>query len=113
MNEIVPREVLVKQGMKAVGGIGGGVGLLILGAFTGATIPAIIIGGVLTAIGLAITSRSKDDKLAGGITAGAGILTILKGLLGAGWLITLPGIGLLVAGGVSLYKFIKGLRSRG
>ncbi len=117
MNEIVPRDVLMKQGAKAAGGIGGGTALLILSAVTASPIPALVIGGVLTVVGLAITSKSSDEKLAGGVTTAAGVLALLKavpflhGL--AGWLIGVSGVGLIIAGGISLYKFIKGLKSRG
>ncbi|HUX49358.1 MAG TPA: hypothetical protein VMW73_01090 [Spirochaetia bacterium] len=117
MNEMVPRNELMKQGGKAVGGIGGGAALLIVGALSASTVPAIIIGGVLTVFGLIVASKSKEDKLAGGVVAGAGILTFLKGMPFlhslAGGLLWISGVGLIVAGGVSLYKFIKGLKARG
>ncbi|HUX11715.1 MAG TPA: hypothetical protein VMW87_01730 [Spirochaetia bacterium] len=117
MNELVPREVLAKQGMKAVGGIGGGAALLILSAVTASHLPAIIIGGILTIVGLAITSKAKDDRIAGTVAVGAGVLALLKGIgifaKLAGGLIWVSGVGLIIAGGISLYKFIKGLKSRG
>lgn len=116
MNEIVPRNVLMKQGTKAVGGIGGGVALLVLRGIGGLLVPGLIVGGVLTAVGIGISSKSKEDRMAGLITTAAGVLTAVASLPIVGGfakgLMLIGGIGLLVAGGVSLYKFIKGLRSR-
>jgi hypothetical protein len=90
----------------------GGAALLILGSLGGPW--AWIIGGVVTLAGAGIAAASKEDRLAGGVVAGAGILTILSGIgLGiGGGLLTLGGIGLLAVGGIGLFKFIKGLRSR-
>ncbi|MFP4384904.1 MAG: hypothetical protein ACLFST_01640 [Spirochaetia bacterium] len=119
MNYMVPRNVLVKQGTKAVGGLGSGAALLILRSIAnfgaGLSIPGLIIGGVLTVIGLGTTS-SKSDRPTGLLVTGAGILTaaaslpIIGGL--AGFLMGAAGVGLLIGGGISLYKFIKGLKSR-
>jgi hypothetical protein len=112
----MPREVLVKQGGKAIGGIGGGAALLILRAIASAPAPALIAGGIITAIGVAIASKSKDERVAGAVTIGAGVVTILAGLpfIGgiASSLMWISGFGLVIAGGVSLYKFFKGLKSR-
>jgi hypothetical protein len=110
--EIVPTRTLVKQGTTGVGGLAGGAVLLILKALGGPV--AWIIGGILTLGGLAVSAASKEDRLAGGVVAAAGVLTILSGLgLGIGGaLLTLGGISLLAVGGIGLYKFIRGLRSR-
>ncbi len=116
MNEIVPRNVLMKQGTKAAGGIVGGVALLILRGVGGFLVPGLIVGGILTAVGIGISSKSKSDRLAGLVTAAAGVLTAVASLPVVGGfakgLMLVGGLGLLVAGGVSLFKFIKGLRSR-
>lgn len=122
MNDLVPRKTLVKQGGLAIGGLGGGIALLVLNSVLG--IPGLIIGGVVTLIGLAIGS-SKDDRTAGTIATGAGILTgvhalsafkipILSALAGGlgGALLTISGIGLLVMGGLNLFKFVKNYRNR-
>jgi hypothetical protein len=110
--EIVPTKTLVKQGTTGVGGVAGGAALLLLGSLGGPW--AFIIGGLVTLAGAGVAAASKEDRLAGGIVAGAGALTILSGLgLGVGGgLLTLGGIGLLAVGGIGLYKFIRGLRSR-
>jgi hypothetical protein len=113
MNDLVPRKTLVKQGGLAIGGVGGGIALLLLSGLGG--IPALIVGGIVTVVGLAI-SGSKDDRTAGTITAGAGILTAAHALpfLGglAGTLMSISGIGLLVMGGINLFKFIRNYRNR-
>lgn len=110
--EVVPTKALVKQGTTGVGGLAGGTALLVLGSLGGPW--AWIIGGVVTLAGAGIAAASRDDRIAGSVVAGAGILTILSGIgLGiGGGLLTLGGIGLLAVGGIGLYKFIKGLRSR-
>lgn len=110
--EIVPTKTLVRQGTTGIGGVVGGGALLLLGSLGGPW--AWIIGGVLAVAGLGVAAASKEDRLAGGVVAGAGVLTIVSGLgLGIGGaLLTLGGIGLIAVGGVGLYRFIKGLRSR-
>jgi hypothetical protein len=115
MGELVPRKTMVKQALKGIGGIGGGIALL---ALAGAgSIFGFIIGGIITFIGLAL-STSKEDRLAGTITAGAGILTlvsalglpILKDI--AGGLMYIGGGALIVAGVFSVINFIKNLNAR-
>ena len=110
--EIVPTKTLVRQGTQGVGGVVGGAALLILGSLGGPW--AFIIGGVVTLAGAGVAAASKEDRVAGGVVAGAGVLTVLSGLgLGVGGaLLTLGGIGLLAVGGIGLYRFIRGLRSR-
>ncbi|AFG37673.1 hypothetical protein [Spirochaeta africana] len=112
---IVPRDQLVKTGGKAVGGIGGGIVLLALNSVTG-FLPAVIIGGLLTAGGLGIAGSSPEDKTAGTIAAAAGIATISSALpLVGGLASTLlwgGGVVLLGAGIYSAFKFWQGLRSR-
>ena len=110
--EIVPTKALVKQGTTGVGGVAGGAALLLLGSLGGPW--AWIVGGAVALAGAGIAAASKDDRIAGGVVAGAGVLTILSGIgLGiGGGLLTLGGIGLIAVGGIGLYKFFKGLRSR-
>lgn len=110
--DIVPTRTLVKQGTAGVGGVVAGAVLLLLGGL--GPIGGAIIGGILALGGLGVAASSKEDRTAGGIMAGAGVLTILSGI---GWglggtLLWISGIGLLGLGAYSLYKFIKGLRSR-
>lgn len=118
MNDIVPRETLVKQGSKGVGGILGGAGILVLNAVTGAMIPGLIVGGALTIGGLGVAAGSREDKMAGTVAAGAGALTVVASLpvpflsSVAGGLMVLSGLGLIGAGVYGLIKFFKGLKSR-
>lgn len=114
MGDIVPRKTLVTQGSKAIGGIGGGIVLLALNGIGG--IPALIVGGIIALIGAGISS-SKEDRFTGFIILGAGVLTalgaipFLRGISNV--LLSISGIGLLVTGGLNLFRFIKGMRSRG
>ncbi len=114
MNEIVSRDQLVKQGGKGLAGVGGGIAMLALSGL--APVPSLIIGGIVGVTGLAVASSSKEDQTAGYVAAGAGALTALTAVpfIGglAGTIMTLGGVGLLVAGGYSLYRFYKGMRSR-
>ncbi len=120
MNEIVPSDRLVRYGMSGISGSAVGIGLLVLSGFAGAglSIPGLIIGGGLTAFGLSASSKAKssDDRTGGLVTAGAGALTVVASLplIGglAGGMMSLAGFGLLGFGGYSIYKFVKGLRSR-
>lgn len=113
MSDLVPRKTLVKQGGQAIGGVAGGIVLLALTGIHG--IPALVVGGVIAVIGLAI-SGSKSDRTAGVITTAAGVLTAVAAVpfIGgiAGTLLSISGIGLLVMGGINLFKFIKGYRKR-
>lgn len=114
MNDIVPRKRLVKYGMQGAGGAVGGIALLALSGM--GALPSVIVGGLIGLVGLGI-STSKDDRTAGLMMAGAGAVTALTAVpvLGgiAGTLLTISGIGLLVVGGLNLFKFIKGYRNRG
>ena len=116
MGDIVPRNKLVKQGVKGLGGVGGGITILILSSL--GTISGLVFGGLLTAVGILI-SKSKDDRIAGTIVAGAGIITLISLLIKipaigsvASWLMGIGGVGLILAGGWSIFKFIKNLRKR-
>lgn len=115
MGDIVPRRDVVATGTKAVGGVLGGAALLLLSGL--GFWPGMILGGLLGAFGLN-TARKKQDRTEGLIVAGAGGLTILAALnipfLGglAAAPLLLGGIGLLVFGGINVFKFIKDYRRR-
>ena len=92
MGDIVPRNQLVKQGVQGIAGIGGGIGLLILKAIASAGfIPGLIAVG------------------AGAVTIVASIPAIGGAV---GWLMPVAGVGLIVAGAISLFRFLRNLRRR-
>ena len=113
MGDIVPRKTLVKQGSQGFGGVVGGIVLLALRALN--PVASLIVGGIIALTGLGI-SRSPEDRTVGLITLAAGAITAVTAIpaIGglAGFLMTVSGIGLIVAGGLNLYKFIKGYRNR-
>ena len=113
MDDLVPRKTLVKYGSQGLGGVAAGAVLLILKGLGG--VPSLIIGGIIALIGLGISS-SRDDRTAGLITTVAGAITALTivPFVGgvAGTLLTISGIGLLIMGGLNLFKFIRGYRKR-
>ncbi|GAH81024.1 unnamed protein product [marine sediment metagenome] len=116
MGDLVPRQELVKQGVKGVAGVGGGIGLLILNGIASAGfLPGLIVGGLVTVVGMVIGS-SKEDRRAGLITIAAGAATIAASIplidRIVSWLLPVAGIGLIVAGGYSLFKFWRNLRKR-
>ncbi len=112
MDDIVPREQLVKDGLKGFSAVGGGIGLLVLKALSSLPLIGTIAGGALAIGGLAI-SASKEDRTAGLVTLSAGLLTVAASLIpGLRWLMSLAGWGLLVGGAFSLYKFFSKLRKR-
>jgi len=116
MSDLVPRKTMVKQGGYAIGGLGGGLAILIANAALHFhPIASLVVGIPIALIGLAIGS-SRDDRTAGIITAVAGAAIALGGFhfLGglAGTLLAVSGIGLLVMGGINLYKFAKNYRKR-
>lgn len=114
MGDMVPRKELVSQGSKGIGGIVGGGVILALNAITG-FVPSLVVGGIIGLVGLAM-SRSEDDRKAGLAIAGVGALTAITAIpaIGglAGWLLGVSGFGLLIMGGINLFKFIRGYRKR-
>ncbi len=112
MSDIVPRSEVSRHGVRGVGAIVGGAALLILHALAAVPVVGFVVGGALTVGGFALTG-SKSDRTVGFIAAGAGIVTILSRILpGLGWIMLVPGIGLLAVGAVSLFRFFTNLRKR-
>ena len=109
MGDIVPRKEVNKEGVRAVGGLVGGGVLMLL---AGGNVFGIVGGAIFAAIGAGI-AVSKQDRLVGGILAGAGALGILNGALGfgGGWLL-LGGAGLIGYGAYSAYQFFRKLKTR-
>jgi hypothetical protein len=111
-----PTNVLAKQGVAAVAGIVGGVGLLILGALP--PIIGIAAGAVVGVVGIgALLSKDPEDRKPGFIVTAAGALSILSkiGVVRplAGTFLGIGAIGLLALGIWNGIKFLKGLKSRG
>lgn len=111
MSDLVPRGQLTSQGVKGVGAIVGGGTLLVLAAISHGLL-GIIFGGAIAVVGLAL-SGSKTDRKAGIVALTAGAVAVGVSLIpGLRWLIWLPGLGLLAAGILSLFRFAKSLRKR-
>jgi hypothetical protein len=114
-NKYQPANVLAKQGIAAVGGLAGGIGLFVLGALP--PLVGIIAGGVVALVGIGgLFSRDPEDKKPGAITATAGVLAILS-KIGfarplAGTLLSIGAVGLLAMGIWNGIKFLKGLKNR-
>ena len=116
MGDIISRRELSKQGLQGFGGVAGGVGILILKAIAASTLlGGLVVGGIIAVGGLMLSS-SKDDKKVGMVAVVAGGLTILASLPVLKFVATpfmlIGGIGLLLAGGWSLFKFFRGLKNR-
>ncbi|MDR3276334.1 MAG: hypothetical protein LBT11_03840 [Treponema sp.] len=110
-----PTNMLSKQGVTAVGGIVGGVGLMILSALP--SIFGIVAGGVVGIVGIgALLSKDPADRKPGIIITAAGALSILAkvGVVRpfAGTLLSIGAIGLLALGIWNGIKFLKGLKNR-
>jgi hypothetical protein len=111
-----PTNVLAKQGVVAIGGIAGGIGLFIMGALP--PIVGIIAGAAVGVVGIgALLSKDREDRKPGLIVTAAGGLSILSkiGIIRplAGTLLGIGAIGLLGLGIWNGIKFLKGLKSRG
>lgn len=109
------RSEVTKNGVRGVMATGAGLGVLVFNSLLGIPLVGPILGGALVVLGvIGVVGRTKNDKVTGTVLIGAGVLGlasfVLKGLtsflLGAGGFV-LIGLGLF-----SLYKFVKGLKSR-
>jgi hypothetical protein len=116
VGDIVPRNVVVGQGIRGIAGVGGGIALLILNGISSAGfLPGLIVGVVVVIAGLVLRS-SREDRRAGAVTSGVGAATILASIPAIrhalGWLMPTAGIALILAGLWSLIKFWRNLRRR-
>ncbi len=112
MGDLVPRDRLVKQGLQGAGALGGGVGLLLLKGLSGIPIVGLVAAGVVTVAGI-IIGTSRDDRAAGLVAVGAGVLTGVAAIFAPlGVLMTVAGWGLLAGGAYRLFTFWRNLRKR-
>ncbi|MDR2784469.1 MAG: hypothetical protein LBB83_00990 [Treponema sp.] len=124
MNDLIPGEeytptnVLAKRGVRAIGCLVGGAGLLLLAAL-GARFPIVGIaaGAVLGIIGIgAVASKDPDDHKPGLVVLAAGILSVLsrvpivRGF--AGTLLGVGALGLLAAGIWNGIRFLREIKKR-
>jgi hypothetical protein len=114
---------LRQRGTRGIMSAAGGIGLLIVNSLLHLPLIGGIISGGLVIVGLsALFSKSKTDKIAGGvalIAGAAGLSTVLKSIpvLGAiagfsSFVIGAGAVALLGIGGWNIFKFVKGLKSR-
>ncbi len=114
MSDIVPREKVSQQGVRAAGGVIGGTILLVLTALP--PVAAAVAGAALVLLGLSQT-RSKQDRRPGWVVAAVGAATLAAGLIPglgglAGVLLIMSGGGLVGFGAYNLLQFIRNLRRR-
>ena len=119
IQRIVPREVLVKQGIAAVVSLAGGVFLMLMtvGARFGLLGIAVSVAALVIGLG-ALFSREREDRKPGLIITAAGVLGLIMRF---GLPILKPfAATILIAGSLSLFasgiwkgiKFLIGLNSR-
>lgn len=120
MGDVVSRDEVNRSLGRGAVGIATGLGILSLGA-----LPVIsILGFSLLPLGIGVALvvagqnnlKKHEGSLGGIIALGAGVLTFVSGLpfiggLG-GFFLTTGAIGALVYGGMQIYRFVKGLKSR-
>ncbi|MBN2354011.1 MAG: hypothetical protein JXD23_15670 [Spirochaetales bacterium] len=113
MQEIATRQEMTKKLTYGVGGVGAGVGLLIITALKSS--PLFWVAAGVCAIAGVIMILSKKQTKAGVVMLGAGILAGVAGLatLALGPVLGgIAGVGLIVLGGISLFRFFRDLKKR-
>ena len=105
-----------KNGMRGVISTGAGIGLMLFNSLLHIPVVGWIVGGALVVLGvMGLAGKNRTDKTTGTVLIGAGALGlssfIFKGL--TGFALGAAGLGLLGYGIFNLFKFAKGLKSRG
>jgi hypothetical protein len=116
--EYTPTSVLAKRGVRAVGCLAGGAGLLLLAALgTRFPLVGIAAGAVLGVVGIgAVISKDPDDRKPGLVVLAAGVLSLLSRVPGvrvfAGTLLGVGALGLLAAGIWNGIRFLREIKRR-
>ncbi len=113
-NYPVPAEIVRKNGVRGIFSVAGGVGLLIVQAIIGFGPVGFIVGGAMIVLGVGGLFSKNKDKITTtvlAVIAGLGIAIMIPNSPVPA-LIGLGALGLLIYGGVSLFKFFKGIKSR-
>jgi len=120
LQPVVPRDVLVKQGVSAAAYLAGGAFLLVMAIGAHHGLFGIILSVAALGIGVgALLSRDAEDKKPGLVFAAAGVLGMVMRFVRvpplqaiAGTALTIGAFGLLAAGIWNGIKFLQGLKSR-
>ena len=119
IRDLVPRDVLAKQGVSAIVNLAGGVFLLVMTIGARFRIMGIVLSAAALVIGIgALFSKDREDKKPGLFLSAAGVLGLIfqfgiplvKPF--AGFILGLGGIALLASGIWKGIKFLWGLKSR-
>jgi hypothetical protein len=110
-----PDKVLARQGITAIGGIAGGLGLFLMSALP--SFAGIALGVVVLIAGISgLISRDPADKKAGLIVTIAGALAVFSrvGVIKplAASILGISAIGMLAVGVVNGIKFLYGLKRK-
>jgi hypothetical protein len=113
MQEIATRQEMTKKLTYGVGGIGAGIGLLIVTALNSS--PLFWVAAGVCAVAGVVMLLSKKQTKAGVVMLGAAALagvaalaTLLLGPVLGG----IAGVGLIVLGGISLFRFFRDMKKR-
>jgi len=120
LQSVVPRSVLVKQGLSAVAYLAGGAFMLVMTVGAHHGLLGIILPAAALVIGIgALLSKDTSDKKPGFVFTAAGVLGMIVRFVRvpplqaiAGTVMTIGAIGLLAAGIWNGIKFLRGLKSR-
>jgi hypothetical protein len=118
MGDIVSTDKVRSYGTRGLAGLAGGTGLLVVGNVLGwvahlaGGVPAFALGALFVFGGYRMIKKAaaKSDKTAGAAIIGTGLVIAAAPFFLP--LISIAGVGLLIFGGYSVYKFFKGLKSR-